>query len=109
MTLSNCKLAYVSRFAWWLQNGITHQNQMKTDIAMKNCDFWVNLLKTVKIPYFCHLKWKNSTVIDKNLRTLPVFIQFWCFIPFWNQKTKQIPIGVNSKQLAQVRYTPEGS
>jgi len=28
--------------------------------------FWVYLLKTVKITYFCHQKWKNSTLIDKN-------------------------------------------
>ena len=29
--------------------------------------------------------------------------------PFWNQETKKIPMQVNSKQLAQVRFTPEGS
>jgi hypothetical protein len=45
---------------------------------------------------------KNSTIINENLRTLQVFIQFWCFTPFWNQKTKQIPMGVNTSQLAQV-------
>ena len=42
--------------------------------------FWVNLLKTLKITYFCHKKCKNSTLIDHNLRILPVFIWFWCFI-----------------------------
>jgi hypothetical protein len=26
-------------FACWLKYGITNQNQMKTDIAVKNCDF----------------------------------------------------------------------
>ena len=39
ITLSNCKHAYVSIFAWWLQNGITHQSQMINDIAVKNCNF----------------------------------------------------------------------
>ena len=96
-------------FAYWSKNGITYQNQMKTDIAVKIVTFKVNWLKTVKITYFCHQKWKNSTLIDKNLRTLSVFIRFWCFIPFWNQETKQIIMGVNSRQLAQVRFTPEGS
>jgi hypothetical protein len=31
--------------------------------------FKVYLLKTVKITSFCHQKRKNSTLIDKNLRT----------------------------------------
>ena len=26
-------------FAYWSKNGITNQNQMKTDIAVKICDF----------------------------------------------------------------------
>ena len=30
------------------------------------------------------------------------------FKPFWNQKTKQITMGVSSRQLAQERFTTEG-
>jgi hypothetical protein len=96
----------VLRFAYWFKNGIKHQNQMKTDIAVKIGTFKVNLLKTVRITYFCHQKWKNSTLIDKNLRTLPVFIRFWSFIPFWNQETKQIIMGEYSSQFNQVRLIP---
>ena len=29
----------ILRSAYWLKNGTTHQNQMNTDIAVKNCDF----------------------------------------------------------------------
>jgi hypothetical protein len=29
----------VLRFAYWFKNGIKHQNQMKTDIAVEICDF----------------------------------------------------------------------
>jgi|FrelakmetLWP11LW_1041352.scaffolds.fasta_scaffold18129_1 hypothetical protein len=42
----------VSRFAQCK----AHPNQMKTEIAVQIVTFYVNLLKTVKIPYFCHLK-----------------------------------------------------
>ncbi len=88
----------VFRFAYWLKNGITHQIRWKLTLLWRIVTFWVILLKTVKIPFFCHQKWKNSTVIDNK-----------SFLPFWNQETKQIIMGVNSRQLAQVRFTPEGS
>ena len=42
---------------------------MKTSISVKIVIFKVYLLKTVKITSFCHQKQKNSTLIDKNLRT----------------------------------------
>jgi len=40
---------------------------------------------------------------------LSVFIWFWRFIPFWNQETNQITMGVNSRQLGQVRFSPKGN
>ncbi len=42
------------------------------------------------------------------ITTLSVFIRFWCFIPFWNQETKQITFRMNLRQSGQVRLSPEG-
>ena len=50
----------VLRFAYWFKNGIKHQNQMKTDIAVKIGTFKVNLLKTVEITYFCQKNEKTQ-------------------------------------------------
>jgi hypothetical protein len=73
----------VFRFAYWLKNGITHQNQMKTDIAVKNCDFLGYFTKTVKIPFFCHQKWKNSTVIEnksQNFASFHLILMFYTIL-----------------------------
>ena len=89
MTVSNCKLAYFFQICFlikkWYKTSKSDENWHSCEKLWKIVTFCVNLLKMVKITYFCHQKWKNSTLIDKNLRTLPVFIRFWCFIPVWNQ------------------------
>jgi len=113
MNVSNCKHAD----CFWICLLIKiWYNTLKSDKNWHSCEKivtfcnnvpkTVNLLKTVKITYFCHQKWKNSTLIDKILRTLPVFIQFWCFIPFWNQETKQITMEEYSRKFSQIRLIP---
>jgi hypothetical protein len=47
-------------------------------------------------------------MVVTKLTTLSVFILFWCFIPFWNQETKQITLGVNSRQSGKIRLSPRG-
>ena len=42
------------------------------------------------------------------IKTLSVFIQFWCFIPFWNQERKKITFRINLRQSGQVRLSLEG-
>ena len=42
------------------------------------------------------------------IKTLSVFIQFWCFIPFWNQARKKITFRINLRQSGQVRLSLEG-
>jgi hypothetical protein len=49
---------------------------MKTEIAVKIVTFYVNLLKNGKDTLFLPPEMKNSTIINENLRTLQVFIQF---------------------------------
>jgi len=42
------------------------------------------------------------------IKTLSVIIQFWCFIPFWNQERKKITFRINLRQSGQVRLSLEG-
>ncbi len=46
-------------FACWLKNGITNQNQMKTDIAVEICDFLGIFTKNGKDYLFLSPKMKK--------------------------------------------------
>ena len=41
--------------------------------------------------------------------TLSVIIQFWCFLPFWNQETKPKTLRMNLRQSDQFRLTDKDS
>jgi hypothetical protein len=59
------------------------------------------------IPFFITKLVQVNRRLSK-ITTLSVFIRFWCFIPFWNQETKQITFRINLRQSGQVRLSPEG-
>ena len=59
------------------------------------------------IPFFITKLVQVNRRLSK-ITTLSVFIRFWCFIPFWNQGTKQITFRINLRQSGQVRLSPEG-
>jgi hypothetical protein len=97
-------------FAYWLKNGITHQNQMKTDIAVKNCDFlgYSYFTKNGKDSFFCHQKWKNSTVIDNKSQNFASFHPIFMFYTILESEDKANDNGWILKAIKSIKNNTLG-
>ena len=119
-------MSNVIGFVSWFQNGKKHQNRIKTDkVVIKlggrqktstSYGFSMKSYGTNPTVFFCIvclIPFFITKLVQVNRRlskitTLSVFIRFRCFIPFWNQETKQITFRVILRQSGEVRFSPEG-